>query len=119
MFASIKNGQLARKAYILQTRKKICESFLNILWNEGFILGYKINDSNKLKIYLKYKNNEPSIHQIKSISKPGQRIYYSAKQVWKMNSTKTLLVFSTNLGLQSLLNCKKKKIGGEPIAFIN
>ena len=42
MFATIKNGLTVKKSFVLQPKKKICESILNILWDEGFILGYKI-----------------------------------------------------------------------------
>ena len=54
MLTSIKNGQLAKKSIIYHTRKKICESFLKVLWTEGFIIGYSISNSNhkKLKIFL-------------------------------------------------------------------
>lgn len=121
MFANIQNGQLAKKPYVLQTKKKICESFLVILWNEGFILGYKTDHTNpnNLKIFLKYNKNKPVINRLKSVSKPGQRVYYSLKQLWKIDSTKTFLIVSTNLGLKSLIECKKFKVGGEPLVFIN
>ena len=121
MFANIKNGQLAKKAYVIQTRKTINESFLDILWDEGFILGYKLDnfDSTKLKIYLKYYKNEPVINKFKFISKPSKRVYYSLKQIWKIDSSKTFIIFSTNLGLKSILACKKQKIGGEPLVVIN
>jgi hypothetical protein len=44
----------ARRAFILQTRKKFV-SLLKILWDEGFILGYKIDSENsdKIKIFFK------------------------------------------------------------------
>ena len=121
MFANIRNGQLAKKPYILQTKKKICEAVLNILWDEGFILGYKNDNTNpnNLKIFLKYNKNKPVINKFKSISKPGQRVYYSLKQIWKIDTTKTFLIVSTNLGLKSLADCKKLKVGGEPLAFLN
>ena len=121
MFASIKNGQLAKRSFISHTRKKICESFLKILWQEGFILGYKIDPSNKnqLKIFLKYNNGQPVINSLKLISKPSRRIYYSIKQIWKINSSKSFIIFSTNKGLKSVLECKKLKIGGEPFIVIN
>jgi small subunit ribosomal protein S8 len=122
MFASIKNGQLAKKSSILQTRKTICESFLKILWDEGFISGYRISTSNtnKIEIFLKYtKNGTPTIHSIKSLSTPGRRIYYSAKQIWKIDSSKAFIIFSTNEGLKSINQCKKRKIGGEPLLLIN
>ena len=121
MFANIKNGQLAKRNFIYQTRKKICESFLRILWDEGFILGYKIDSENcnKIKIFLKYKNGKPAINSIKLISKPGRRIYYSIKQIWKIDSSKSFIIFSTNKGLKSIIDCKKLKIGGEPYIVIN
>jgi len=118
MFASIQNGQIAKRSYIYITRKKICESFLKALWNEGFILCYTI-ESNKLKIFLKYNNDKPVIKSIKSLSKPSRRIYYSAKQLWKIDSSKSILIISTNKGLKSLSDCKKLRLGGEPYIAIN
>lgn len=122
MFANIKNGQLAKRSYIHQKKKKLCELFLNILWTEGFIIGYKIEGENQksLKIFLKYiENGKPSINNIKAISKPGRRISYSLKQIWKIDSSKTLIIFSTNQGLKTLSECKKLQLGGEPIVTIN
>jgi small subunit ribosomal protein S8 len=121
MFANLKNGQLAKRNYIYQTRKNICENFLKLLWNEGFILGYKIdsNDSNRLKIFLKYKNGNPVINSIQLISKPSKRIYWSIDQIWKIDSSKTFIIFSTNKGLKTIIECKKLKIGGEPFIVIN
>ena len=58
----------------------------------GFIIGYKTSktDKGRLKIFLKYfKNEKPVISNIKCISKPGRRIYYSIKQIWKIDSNKT------------------------------
>jgi small subunit ribosomal protein S8 len=121
MFSSIKNGQLAKKAFIYHRKKNFCEQFLRVLWDEGFILGYKtdLKNPNKIKIFLKYKNEEPVISSIKLITKPGRRIYYSIKQIWKLDSCKTFIIFSTNKGLKTINNCKKLKIGGEPFILIN
>lgn len=121
MFSNIKNGQLAKKAYIFQKKKKFCEKFLKIMWDEGFILGYKTDNlnSNKLKIFLKYKNETPVISSIKLITKPSKRVYYSVKQIWKLDSNKTFIIFSTNKGLKTIQDCKKLKLGGEPFILIN
>lgn len=123
MVSSIKNGQLSKKSYInlKQTNKQMCESVLNVLWDEGFILGYKTDslDPTKLKIFLKYTKNKPAIQTIKSVSKSGSKVYYSLKQLWKIDSSKTFLVISTNLGVKTLTDCKKLQIGGEPFLIIN
>jgi small subunit ribosomal protein S8 len=121
MFTNIKNGQMAKKNVIIGPRKNICESFLKILWNEGFISGYRISlNTKELEIFLKYtKNGKPVINSLKFLSKPSQRIYYSSKQIWKLDSSKTFIIFSTNLGLKSINDCKKNKIGGEPLIIVN
>jgi len=121
MFANIKNGQLTKRSFIFQPRKKICESYLKILWHEGFILGYTINYTNKnlIKIFLKYRNGQPVINSLNLISKPSRRIYYSIKQIWKIDSSRSFIIFSTNKGLKSVTECKKLKIGGEPVIIIN
>lgn len=120
MFANIKNGQIMKHSFVIQTRKKICESFLKILWDEGFISGYSVDlKTNKLKIFLKYNDGRPVINSIRLISKPSRRIYYSTKQLWKLKSTQQLIIISTNQGLKSLTACKKSNVGGEPFIAVN
>jgi small subunit ribosomal protein S8 len=118
MLSKIKNAQLARKTVVFQKKNKISENFLKLLWNEGFILGYT-QKSHELKIFLKYAVNKPVIHSIKVVSKPSRRIFYSIKQIWKINSSKSFIVLSTSRGLKSLLDCKKNNIGGELIVIVN
>ena len=120
LIASIKNGQLAKKAYIFSKKTPLYESVLNVLWDEGFISSYKVSlkQPDKLKIFLKYKNEKPSIRSIKIISKPSLRVYYSVKQLWKLDSVKGIIFLSTSNGLMSLEECKKKNFGGEPFIVI-
>lgn len=118
MFTTIQNGQIIKRSSVIQKKTRISEAFLNILWNEGYILGYK-NSQKNLKIFLKYKSGVPVIKSFKVISKPSRKKYYSIKQIWKIDSNKTFLVISTSKGLKSLFNCKKENLGGEPIIIIN
>ena len=41
MVSTISNGQLAKKSFVLQASKNSSKKILNVLWDEGFILGYK------------------------------------------------------------------------------
>ena len=120
MFSKLKNSQLVKKPVVFQKKKKICAQILNILWDEGFILGYKTSNKNPemFEIFLKYNANAPSISIMQSVSKPGKRIYFSAKQIWKKDSNLGLLILSTNKGILSLQQCKKLNIGGEPLVFV-
>ena len=120
MFAALKNGQLVKKSSIFQKKKKFCSQLLNVLWDEGYILGYRTspNDSSTFEIFLKYNQNLPSINSIKSISKPGKRVYLSSKQLWKFDSSMGLVIVSTNKGVFSIETCKKLNLGGEPFVLI-
>jgi len=130
MFANINNGQLAKRSFVWHPKKKICEKFLDLLWGEGLISGYrsgfqKVNNTYKkndvTKIFLKYKNGKPVINSIKRVTKPGRRVYYTVKQIWKLNNTggEVLVIFSTNKGLKTLDECKKLGIGGELYIVLN
>ena len=118
MFAALKNGQMANRAFIYLPRKKNCEDYLKVLWNEGFILGYLV-ENYKIKIILKYVNDKPVINSLNLISKPSRRIFYSVKQIWKINSSQHFILFSTNKGIKTIIDCKKERLGGEPVVLIN
>ena len=105
---------------VFQPKTKLTIALLNILWNEGFILGYKVSYLNLefLKVFLKYKENKPVINSIKLISKPGRRLYYKVSQLWKLDSKKKLFILSTSKGLMTIHECKKTRIGGQPLFII-
>ena len=120
MFVAIKNGQLARKKFITVLKQKTCENVLMLMWDEGYILGYSTENSFKLRIFLKYENvGRPAINAINIISKASKRNYLTLKQVWKLNSGKTLLILSTNQGFKSARECAYTKTSGEIVAFVN
>ena len=71
-----------------------------------------------LQIFLKYNNSKPAINSFKVLSKPGKKVYYSVKQLWKIDSNNGLIIISTNKGLLTLAGCKKLNIGGEPFLLV-
>ena len=118
--ANLKNSQISRRSSIYQPKTILTIAFLNILWNEGFILGYKIStsDSSLLKIFLKYKNGNPVINSIKFVFKPSRHIYYSVSQLWKLDSKKSIIILTTSKGLMTVDECKKSQTGGKPLFTI-
>jgi len=117
---NLKNNQISQRNFMYQPKTDSTVTFLNILWNNGFILGYKIDVLNPslLKIFLKYKNGNPIINSIKLISKPSRYIYYSVSQLWKLNSKKSLTILSTSKGLMTIYECKKTQVGGALVFII-
>lgn len=121
MVSTLKNGQISRKKSVLIKKTKLCESILKILWDEGYISGYSdsLEYPGVYSVFLKYtKIGSPAIKAINAFSRPGKRIYYSKKQVWKLESSHLFIIFSTNLGVRTLLECKKLNVGGEPLFII-
>lgn len=120
LIAALKNGSIAKKQTIAHVNKKINAQVLNVLWKKGYISGYKKNLNNPLKldIFLKHDRKASGIKNIKAISKPGNRVYCSASNLWEIHSTNSLVIISTNLGIKSLDECKCLGVGGEPLIIV-
>lgn len=118
--ANLKNSQISRRNFIFQPKTKSTTSFLNILWDEGFISGYKLcnSDLNLLKIFLKYKNGNPVINSLKILSKPSRQVHYSVSDLWKLDAKKTLIILTTPKGLMTIDECKQTKTGGKLLFII-
>ena len=121
MLCHIRNGQKAKKLFVTYPKTRICANSLNLLWNENFISGYQVSitNSENIHIFLRYYKKDSVITSIKYISKPGKRLYYSIKQLCKVNSNLGLLIIRTDKGILSLSECKKANMGGEVLALIN
>ena len=119
MLSTIKNGKSSKKSYILQKNIRFLNFILNVLWKENIISGYNFCEiSNNLTVFLKYSKKVSVIKNIVFISKPCKNRYFSLKSLWKFHYTNEIFIFSTRLGVLTLPECKKKKIGGELLCVI-
>lgn len=122
MFSSLKNAQLANKTMIFQKKNHLCFFFLNVLWDEGFILGFKksVLLNNHYEIYLKYniKNSFFNLSNIKILYQPNLNFFFSVKQLWKINFTTEILIISTSKGLFTQNSCRKYNLGGKPFLLL-
>ena len=89
----------------------------------GYIRYYKVVDDGRqgiIRIYLKYKEREGRlgrgqsvITQIERLSKPSRRRYVKASNIPDVLSGRGLLILSTNQGVLSGEEARKRGIGGE------
>lgn len=90
MLTRIRNANLIRSRNVNVINTKINYNILILLKQEGFVENFKElgNESNKsyLSIELKYKGpkRKPYITCLKTISKPGLRVYVSYKNIPKI-----------------------------------
>lgn len=121
LITRIYNGQQARLGAILlhSATPKYCMAILEILREEGYILGFqewydpKLNRT-FLKILLKYNAmGVPAIKKIFQISKPTRRIYISTIILWKPKATAGFFILSTPKGLLIDRDARLLNVGGE------
>jgi small subunit ribosomal protein S8 len=120
MLTRIRNGQEARKLSILQPKFKICVKLLNILEEEGYIVGYTTSKirPKMFEIFLKYTAEKSVINKIIIVSKPSKRIYISIKEVWKLNTGFGLSILFTSKGIMSCKKACKFNVGGEILCIL-
>ena len=122
MLSRVRNGYLARKKLVLVPYSGIKKVIAKILLAEGYIsqlevVGKKPAEK-KLQLKLKYDDGQPSITGIKRISKPGLRVHSRADKVPIVRLGSGLTIVSTNRGIMTDKQAKKKNLGGEIICQI-
>lgn len=119
MLTQIRNAQLAGAREVVLPYAKLKYALAQVLEREGWITGLAALEQNtKLKILLKYDQNEPVIGSIKRISKPGRRVYVNRHQLPNVMNNLGTAVISTPQGLMTSREARKAKLGGEVICEI-
>jgi len=124
LVAYIKNGLLANRKIIYIQKSKFVLIILNLLMQEGFIVGFGVSNKSKynmssfIYILLKYNNGVSVITQIKTISKPGCRLYSSVKSLWKKKDVYSVYVVSTSKGVMTDKIARMRNLGGEVLIKI-
>jgi small subunit ribosomal protein S8 len=112
----IRNGYIANRESVSSPLSKLRKSILQILKEEGYILDFieeEKGNFKKLKIFLKYHNNKPSLKEITVYSKPGKRDYCAANDIPVIRNGLGDCVLSTNKGLMTGYKAKTLSVGGE------
>jgi len=119
----IRNAQSAGHKVVRIPSSKIKEAITDILYDQGYILKYKVEEDEKghkvLKIALKYdQNGEPVIKGLKRISTPGLRKYAPVDKLPKVMNGLGIAVISTSKGIMTDKKARRENVGGEIIAYI-
>lgn len=120
MFIRLKNSSKSYKKSVIITNTKQNIKLINVLYKEGYILGYSFekNGKNEITVYLKYRNYEPLIKHIHFISKPNKEIYCSVKLLSKQKYNNSLYICLTKKGYMSILDAIYRNLGGQLICKI-
>jgi len=95
---------------------------IHILYLNGVIRSYQYLTSDRVKVYFKYYQNILSAYKINVISTPGNRVYWTLKQLSKHFNQHNICGFyiiSTKYGLKTSTDCLfYSHIGGEVLIKI-
>jgi small subunit ribosomal protein S8 len=94
-----------------------------ILYNQGYILKYKIEDDNKqglIKIALKYdpQTKQPAIHSLERVSRPGLRSYAKPNDIRRVKNGLGIAIISTSKGVLTDKEAKAQNVGGEVLCYV-
>ncbi len=117
MLTRIRNALKARHLKVDVPASRLKMEIARILKNEGYILNYKTAEegSKKLiRIYLKYTpGNVPVISEIQRVSRPGCRVYVSARSVPRVLGGLGINILTTPKGVMTGRDARKAGVGGE------
>ena len=121
MLTRIRNANRQHHETVMVPASKLKVDIAEILKNEGFIKGYKVEGEGPIKnivITLKYRGNERVITDLKRISKPGLRVYEKVNEIPKVLNGLGIVILSTSQGLMTDKEARAKQVGGEVLAYI-
>lgn len=122
MLTRIRNAVSVERPTVEMPTSKLKTGVAEVLKREGFIWDWKIEESkpvSQLQIDLKYgPSGEKIIRHIKRVSKPGCRIYSSARELRPVLNGLGISILSTSRGLMSDREARQQKVGGEVICEV-
>jgi small subunit ribosomal protein S8 len=118
----IRNGQSRLKKFVDIPCSNLKKRISYILKEEHFVRDFieiKDNKQNILRVFLKYDfENEPVIHGIKRISKPGCRIYVASDKLPRVLNGLGISILTTSKGIISNKKAKQLSVGGEVLCHV-
>jgi len=117
----IKNAVLARKDVITVPHSRVKEAIAGILQKEGYIAEVTSQEEagfKQLVITLKYVGKNPTVTDVRRLSKPGRRLYVPASDIPKSLGGYGITILSTNKGIITDTDARKMNVGGELLCQI-
>ena len=117
LITRIRNAQMRNKSKVSTPGSRMRANVLEVLKSEGYIRGYATVEHaggrSEIEIELKYADGEPVIREIDRVSKPGRRVYVSARNLPRVNNGLGISVLSTPKGIMADHDAREANVGGE------
>ncbi len=118
LLTRIRNAARARKTLVHVPYSKMKHSICDVLKEKGYVLEVKASGEGVAKeLLIEIPENRQDLH-LKSVSKPGQRIYVKSQEIPRVLNGLGLAIVSTSKGIMSGDEARKQKLGGEYLCEI-
>jgi len=122
MLTSVRNAASLRKQYVDVPASKLSVSIISVLKRSGFVWDYSVVSRDcisVIRVALKYSPaGQPALRSIDCVSKPGNRIFVSAKKIPIILQGLGVAIISTSRGLLNDREAKDHRVGGEYICNV-
>lgn len=123
MLTRIRNANVAFHDEVVMPSSKLKVALAGILAKEGYIEGFDVADNGgpqpSLKVQLKYtQDRKRTISGIRRVSKPGLRVYAESTRLPRVLGGMGIAIISTNQGLVTDREARKRHIGGEVLCHV-
>ena len=121
MLTRIRNAGTSQHPTVDVPASNMKRAIAHILLDEGYIARVEEVEGEHqgvIRLTLKYVERKPVISGLKRISKPGLRIYSSAREMPRVLDGLGIAIISTNEGVMTDRTARQKKVGGEVLAYI-
>ena len=121
MLTRVRNGQERLKREVSMPSSKFKLAVAQILREEGYITGFKVNDDAVkpvLEIELKYFEGKPVIELLRRVSSPGLRRYSPSDKLPQVYGGLGTAIISTSKGVMTDKSARQLGIGGEIICIV-
>ncbi len=120
----LRNAVKANHRVVDIPASNIKKEITKILFDKGFILSYKFEDTpNKqgnIKIALKYHpvSKAPAIKKLERISSPGLRKYVGTDAMPRVINGLGIAILSTSKGVMTEKEARYQNVGGEVLCYV-
>ncbi len=120
MLTVIRNGCRVHKQEVITPYSRIKIEILRVMLEEGFINNFTLDaKKKKITIMLKYaKNGESVIRNLERVSKCSCRRYVHKDEIPVLLGGLGTAILTTSNGVLSGREARRKKVGGEVIAYV-
>jgi len=122
MLTRIRNAQAVLKADVVLPYSKIKFAIAKILEKEGYVArASEVREAKfpLIRLELSYEENQPKIHMVRRVSRPGARIYAKSTELPTVLSNIGIAIVSTPNGLMTNKEARSRHLGGEVICEIS